>query len=128
MDDEVSAEQIRSVINNPDPIIDAFSMLLRSVAGDAVEAVAITLGMLGHDPRSLPGEYFAQAVLVEIDKVFVEVSREKWIEIFDSYHKIKEIVNADPQLKAEVAARNAQRYEAPESPKPEAFGLLDGNF
>jgi hypothetical protein len=101
-------------------------MLLRSVAGDAVEAVAITLGMLGQDPAKLPGEYFAQAVLVEADKVFLPISRERWIEIFDSYHEIKTIVANDPVLKAEVEARNNERRA--NTPKEDAPSLLDGNF
>jgi hypothetical protein len=123
---EINADMLRQVINTPDPTLEAFSMLLRSVAGDAVEAVAITLGMLGQDPAKLPGEYFAQAVLVEADKVFLPISRERWIEIFDSYHEIKNIVANDPVLKAEVEARNNERRA--NTPKEDAPSLLDGNF
>lgn len=126
---EVNADSIRSVINTPDPVLEAFSMLLRSVAADACAAVSGALAYTGNDPSRLPGEFFAQAILVEADRVFVPITREKWIEVFDSYQNIKDIVNNDPRLKAEVEARRmGAQGTTITTTETSTSGLLDGDF
>lgn len=142
---EIDANMVRQAINEPDPILEALSLLLKSVAADAVEILSATLSMMGHDPSQLPAEFFLQAVMIESEKVFKDITREKWIDIYDSYQQVKALVDADPQLKAEIQAsketlpqrlRQAKHQQAMSQPEPTSRAgyapsvndLLDGNF
>lgn len=129
---DINAEDIRAAMADPDPVLEAFSLLLRSVAADAIQAVAMTLIMTGQDPSHVPGEYFAQAVLAESERVFLPISREKWIEIFDAYQHIRSLVDSDPELKAQVKRHREgteQRItDAADAPRKSVDELLDGIF
>lgn len=142
---EINADAVRQVLSDPDPVLEALSLLLKSVAADAVEILAGTLAMIGHDPSQLPAEFFVQAVMIEAEKVFQPIGRQKWIDIYDSYQQVKTLVDNDPVLKAEVAAskdamptrlRTAKHKQAMGLPNsvqqpgyaPSVDDLLDGNF
>jgi hypothetical protein len=62
---------------------------------------------------------------VEADKVFTPVSRENWIKIYDSYHQVKAVIDANPELKEQI---NKQFAKADEAPAPRVEDLLDGKF
>lgn len=143
--EEINADMVRRAINEPDPVLEALSLLLKSVAADAVEILSSTLTMIGHDPTQLPAEFFVQAIMIESEKVFKNISREKWIDIYDSYQQVKGLVDGDPALRAEIQAskdtlpqrlRQAKHQQAMAQPEPTSRAgyapsvndLLDGNF
>lgn len=135
---EINADMIRKVLNEPDPMMEAFSALIKSVASDAVEILASALALTGHDPSQLPSEFFVQAVLIEAEKVFQPVDRNKWMDIYDSYAQIKRLVAADPSLQAQILQSRAGAQERVQnSPEirnlrevtgPPVSDLLNGDF
>jgi hypothetical protein len=125
---EISAEQIREVISNPDPVLEALSLMLRELAGETVDALATVLSMLGTNPTQLPGEYLLQAVLVEADKVFAPVSRENWIKIYDSYKEVQRVIEANPELKSELNKSFGKAAETSAAKEDPFEALLDGKF
>jgi hypothetical protein len=130
---EINAEVIREVIANPDPMLEALSLMLKQIATETVHAVAGMLSMMGASPEMLPGEYLLQAVLVEADKVFHPIDRDNWIKIYDGYHKVKAVIEADPALKADLdraftAAVAHVEDTIVDVPAPAVNSLLDGDF
>lgn len=129
---EISADTIREVLSNPDPMLEALSLMLKEVAMETVFTVAGMLSVFGASPDMLPAEYLIQAVLVEADKVFHPVSRDNWIKIYDGYHQVKAVIDADPSLKAELdkayAAAVATVEEAAATEAKVDNALLDGDF
>lgn len=132
---EINADMVRAAMADADPMLEALSILLKSIAQESVAALAGTLSMIGQNPREMPGEFFVQAMLVEGEKVFKSITRERWIAIYDSYTRIKSLVDGDPELKAELVAHKAgteDRLERALSEKPKATAsvesLLDGQF
>lgn len=120
---EITADTIREVLATPDPMLEALSLMLKELAADLVKDLGTVLSILGADVADLPGEYLVQAVLVESDKVLRPVTRENWIKIFDGYEQVKAVLDANPDIRDEVAARWTGETEAAKSDS-----LLDGNF
>lgn len=133
---DITADTVREVLASPDPMLEALSVVLREISHDAVGAVAGMLTMMGVDPGTFPGEYLLQSLLVESEKVFKGITRDNWIKVYDSYVHIKGILEANPELKAQVEAyENTPVPSAPvETPDAEEAvdaaldALLNGKF
>lgn len=132
--EEINEDAVRAAIRDTDPQLEALSLLLKSVAGDAVTVLSSTLRMMGHNPAEMPGEIFLQSILIEADRAFQPISREKWISIHDTYMQIKSIVESNPGLQQELKAhkegvgeRLSRAADALGTDGPIA-GLLDGDF
>lgn len=120
MSEEINADMVRAAVVDPDPMMEALTTLLKTVATEAVAGLSTVLGMLGVDPRTMPGTFFAQAILVAADGAFLPISREDWITVYDSYEQIKEILVKNPDIREELAGLHAQLGESDP--------LLDGEF
>lgn len=120
----ISAESIRAAIHHPEPMMEALSSLLKSVSSEAVAGLVTILGMLGVDAKTMPGTFFAQAILVEADKAFAPISREDWILVYDSYERIKAVLAANPDIRAELAGMHAEMNGTDTL----TDALLDGEF
>jgi len=120
----ITEATVRASMENVHPVLEALSILLKEVSVDAVRNVAAVLATLGVDPTTLPGEYLMQSMLVEADRLFVAITRENWIRIYDAYQQVKAIVDSNPDLKKQFGREEATTPEAP----PEQGGLLDGDF
>lgn len=116
--ENINAETVRAAVNESNPVLEALSILLGEVSRDAVSSLAGVLGMVGVPAETLPGEYLLQSILVEAEKVFKHITRERWIDIYDSYQQVKAVIDANPDLKDEVAKKHDADREK----------LLDGNF
>lgn len=133
---EVTADVVRQAMENADPVLVALSILLREVSTDAVMTLAGMLAMTGHDPSKLPGEFLVQSVLVESEKIFKHIDRESWIQIYDSYHEVKAVVDANPDLRDNIedyAKKTKQHMRdvvlgLPDDTAVASDPLLDGQF
>lgn len=119
--EEITVDTVREAVTASDPMMEAVAILMREIARDAVGNLAGILSMTGADPTLLPGEYLLQAVLVESDKVFKPISRERWIEVYDVYHTVQGIIDANPDIKEAYQ----QEHQVQGSP---VDALLDGLF
>jgi len=128
--EEINAETVRAAIHDTDPSLEALSLLLKSVAGDAVAILAGTLRMMGQNPADMPGEFFLQSVLIESERAFKPISREKWVAVYDTYMQIKAVIETNPDLQKELRSHKesaAERLSQAVS-QDSLDGLLDGDF
>jgi hypothetical protein len=124
--EDITADTIKAAIDSPNPMMEALSNLLKTVAHAAVENLSDVLRMLGVDPVTMPGAFFAQALLVEADKAFVPISREEWINVYDSYQQIKAILAGNPDLREALYNMHDDTAQAAAETPHDA--LLDGKF
>lgn len=125
-DENYTAEAVRDVINNTDPVLAMMSMMLREIAAGAVGTLVGIMEASGIDATRFPSEYLLQSILIEADKHLQVIDRETWIGLFDSYHKVKDILDENPELKEEFDAKHNTEY-VPDIDQ-ELKNLLDGNF
>ena len=122
--EEIDKDVVERAINDPNPVMEVLSNLLKSVATEAVGGLAQVLVMLGVDPASMPGQYFAQSMLVAADGVFGTISREDWIECYDAYLRVRKILDENPELRATLMEKKTGTQLAPPADDP----LLSGEF
>lgn len=115
---DISRESVEDAIDNVDPVLEALTMMLKELAAETVAALEAIVTLVGSDPSELPGEFLLQAVLIESDKVFQPIDRDEWIRIWDSYHEVAAIIEANPDLKAKIQGNTSNAMDK----------LLDGNF
>lgn len=130
---EINRDSVNAAITEPDPTLEALGLLLKEVSADMVRTLASVLAMTGHNPTGMPAEFLLQAVLVEAEKVFNPISRDNWIKIYDSYHAVKAVIEANPDIQAALAARRELLRSGAQVPTgvpvPEVVdSLLDGQF
>lgn len=123
--EEITRDTVERAITAPDAMLDALSQVLKSVATEAAGGLAAVLGMLGVDPTTMPGQYFAQAMLVAADQVFQPVTRDEWIEAYDAYHQVKTVLEQNPDLREALVEKKAA-LQSESAGAPDA--LLDGEF
>lgn len=117
-EEKITPEEIRSVMNESDPVLAALSVVLKELASETVATLAGILSFTGATPGQLPGEFLLQAVLVESDKVFKPISRDTWVSLYDTYHAVQDVLDANPDLKAEITGKHNRSIDK----------LLEGNF
>jgi hypothetical protein len=122
--EEVSVESVRAAVQDVNPVQEAMAILMKNVAFEAVGSLAGVLSLLGQKPEDISGIFIVQATLVESERVFATISREDWIKVFDTYHAVKAIIDANSDIKESLDRHEAQVNEA----FNDFEALLDGGF
>jgi hypothetical protein len=123
--EEITKATVEKAITEPEPMMDALSHLLKSVAMESTAGLASVLVMLGVDPATMPSQYFIQAMLVASDGVFQPVTREDFIACYDTYEQVRKVLEDNPDLHSALIAKKAGRQEGVAAA---ADALLDGEF
>lgn len=125
---DITPETVHAAITSADPVLEALSILLKEIAVEAVGSLSAVIRLTGNDPALMPGEYLLQAVLVEADKVFQPVSRETWLQIYDAYHAVKAIIDANPELAESMRQHKESAISELRTTESAVDALLDGQF
>jgi len=85
-------------VNDLTFIVQAMKIHVRAM----MQSLRLSLMAMGVDSRSIPGAYAIQSVLNEIDRTFIPVTRDEHIQAYDYYHRVLDMIAADPELRQQI--------------------------